>query len=345
MTNEEAFAPWRVSALSFPGHEAPAPDRLRFMLGYAILAPSSHNSQPWLFRLRGDHVEVCADRTRALPVLDPHDRELAISCGAALFNLRIAARHFGCHLTVELLPEPEHHDLLARVALGEKKASSHEENTLFAAITRRRTNRMPFERTPVDRKTLEHLEAAANAEGAWLHIVKDRHDRHAVADLIADGDRMQFADKRFRRELAAWVHSNRSHSHDGMPGYAHGRGDLMSMLESFVIRTFDLGKGVGAKDKDLAEHSPVLAVLGTSGDGAADWLRAGQALEHVLLLATSAGVSASFLNQPIEVETLRPRLAKAIDRTGFPQVILRIGHGPEVKPTPRRAVKEVLRAS
>lgn len=345
MTNEEAFAPWRISALSFPGHEAPACDKLKFMLGYAILAPSGHNAQPWLFRLRGDHVDVCADRTRALPVVDPHDRELTLSCGAALFNLRVAARHFGYRVTVELLPDPDHHDLLARAAVGEHKASNHEENTLFAAITKRRTNRMPFERTNVDRKVLERLEGAANAEGAWLHIVKDRHDRHTVADLIADGDRMQFADKRFRRELAAWVHSNRSHSHDGMPGYAHGHGDLMSMLESFVIRTFDLGKGVSAKDKDLAEHSPVLAVLGTNGDGPADWLRAGQALQHVLLLAASAGVSASFLNQPIEVETLRPRLTKAINRTGFPQIVLRMGHGPEVKPTPRRGVKEVLRTA
>ncbi len=342
--NSEEFAPWRVSALAFPGHEAPAAEKLKFMIGYAVLAPSGHNSQPWLFRINADHLDLCADRTRALPVVDPHDRELVISCGAALFNLRIAARHFGYLLTVELLPDPDRHDLLARAVLGEKRASNHEENTLFAAITRRHTNRMPFDRTTVDRKVIERLESAANSEGCWLHVVKERKERHAVADLIADGDRLQFADKRFRRELAAWVHSNRSHSHDGMPGSAHGHGDLVSMLESFVIRTFDLGKGVGAKDKDLAEHSPVLAVLGTGGDSPSEWLRAGQALEHVLLLATASGLSASFLNQPVEVENLRPRLAKTIDHTGFPQAVLRMGHGPEVPPTPRRGVREVLRA-
>lgn len=341
----EALAPWRISALSFPGHEAPTRDKLRFMLGYAILAPSLHNAQPWLFRIVDDHVELLADRTRALPVIDPHDRVLTIGCASALFNLRLAARHFGYQVTVELLPDPSRHDLLARVALGAHKSSNHEENTLFAAITRRRTNRMPFDRTTVDRKLLERLESASSSEGAWLHVVKDRHDRHAVADLVADADRLQFADKRFRRELAAWVHSNRSHSRDGMPGYAHGHGDVVSMLESFVIRTFDLGKGAAAKDKDLAEHSPVLAVLGTPGDDPIDWLRAGQALEHVLLEATAGGLSASFLNQPIEVEALRPRLAKLIGRTGFPQVLLRLGVGPEVKPTPRRPVGEVLRLS
>lgn len=341
----EALAPWRISALSFPGHDAPARDKLRFLLGYAVLAPSLHNAQPWLFRIVDDHLEVLADRTRALPVVDPHDRVLTIGCACALFNVRIAARHFGYQVTVELLPDPSRHDLLARVALGAHKSSNHEENTLFAAITRRRTNRMPFQRTTVDRKLLDRLEAAAGSEGAWLHVVKDRHDRHALADLVADADRLQFADKRFRRELAAWVHSNRSHSRDGMPGYAHGHGDVVSMLESFVIRTFDLGKGMAARDKDLAEHSPVLAVLGTPGDEPIDWLRAGQALEHVLLETTAGGLSASFLNQPIEVETLRPRLAKLIGRAGSPQVLLRLGVGPEVKPTPRRPVGEVLRPS
>jgi hypothetical protein len=60
--------------------------RLRFALNYAVLAPSSHNSQPWRFIVDGDTVMLCADRTRALSVVDPFDRELVISCGAALFN-------------------------------------------------------------------------------------------------------------------------------------------------------------------------------------------------------------------------------------------------------------------
>jgi nitroreductase len=341
--NELELSPWRISALEFPGPEVAVELRLRFLVGYAVLAPSVHNSQPWLFKARDGRLELYADRTRALPVVDPHDRTLTIGCGAALFNLRIAARHFGYQTCVDVLPDPASHDLLASLRLGERKPPTHEENTLFSSITRRRTNRMPFDRTPVDRKVIEHLHAAAQAEGAWFHAAIERRARHVLAELIAEGDRFQFADKRFRRELASWIHSNRSHSRDGMPGYAHGHGDLMSMLDSFVIRTFDLGKGVAAKDQDLAEHSPALVVLGTTEDNPRAWLRAGQAMQHVLLHATAAGVSASFLNQAIEVENLRPRLAKTIGRTGFPQVLLRLGHGPDVKPTPRRNPAEVLR--
>lgn len=336
--------PWSISALSFPGHEAPLSERLRFLIGYAILAPSGHNAQPWVFRVNGERLSLHADRSRALPVVDPHDRELTISCGAALYNLKIAARHFGYWPAIEIAPDPEHPDLLARFALGERKTATHEENTLFAAIPRRHTCRLPFERAPVDKKVVDQLVLAAHSEGAWLHVVRDRKERHAVAELVADGDRIQFADKRYRRELAAWVHSNRSHSHDGMPGRVHGMGDLMSLLAPFVIRAFDLGKSTAARDEDLADHAPSLLVLGTPEDEPRDWLRAGQALQHVLLRATAGGLSASFFDQPVEVETLRPRLGKLINRTGFPQLVLRLGYGPAVAPTPRRCVAEIVRA-
>src|SRR5690242_4716936 len=86
--------PWAGASLEIGGHPA-IRDRLRAALGYAVLAPSSHNTQPWRFALREDSVEVYADRSRALRVVDPDGRELAISCGAALFHLRLAMRALG----------------------------------------------------------------------------------------------------------------------------------------------------------------------------------------------------------------------------------------------------------
>ena len=69
----------------------------------AVRAPSSHNTQPWLFRTDGDVIELWADRTRALPVNDPEDRELLISCGCALLNLRLSAEQSG-HAAEVALP-------------------------------------------------------------------------------------------------------------------------------------------------------------------------------------------------------------------------------------------------
>jgi len=332
---------WNVSEEEFPLQGGPE-EKLRFVLNYAVLAPSGHNTQPWLFRLNGDEVELYADRTRGLAVVDPEDRALTISCGAALFYLRTALRHFGYAGEVETFPDPEEPDLLARVRLGREQEATEEEQRLFRAIPERHSNRQAFEDRQVPGRLLFALQAAAWEEGGWLHLAEDAETKHKIAELISEGDRLQHADKRFRRELAAWMHSNRSRSRDGVPGYAFGFGEIMSAAGPLVVRTFDMGGGQAAKDRQLAEGSPVLAVLGTEDDTPASWLAAGQALGRVLLRAQTEGVSASFLNQPIEVPEPRPQLRDVIGRTVFPQLLLRMGYGPDVRPTPRRTVKEVL---
>jgi hypothetical protein len=201
---------------------------------------------------------------------------------------------------------------------------------------------MPFKDREVPSALLVALQMEAKKEGAWLNIIRGEEIRNTVADLIAAGDRIQGADQRFRRELAAWLHPNRSRSRDGLPGYAFGYGELMSYLGPLVIRTFDFGKGQAARNRKLAQGSPVLAVMGTETDSPSAWLAAGRALARVLLRARAEDVWASFLNQPIEVAELRPRLADSLDRRGFPQLLLRMGYGPEVRPTPRRPVGKVL---
>jgi nitroreductase len=345
---ESEIQAWNVSENQFPKEGAKI-EQLKFLLNYAILAPSSHNTQPWLFKIVGDNmIELYADRTRALAVVDPEDRELTISCGAALSHLQIAIRHFGYAYEVELFPDSNNKDLLARVVINGIKEPVKEENSLFEAITRRRTNRLKFEDRELEEPLISKLRSTVTEEGGgaidtWLHIAKEQDEKNSLADLIAEGDRIQLSDKRFRRELASWIHSNRSHSKDGMPGYAFGYRDIMSMMGPFVTRTFDIGKGQAAKDRQLATGSPVLAILGTKSDEPMDWLRAGMALSRMLLLARSENVWSSFLDQPLEVPKLRAKVQEVLkEEKGFPQLLMRIGYGQDVKPTPRRQIDEVL---
>ena len=332
---------WGVTEAEYPRLGTPA-DQLRFMLRYAVLAPSNHNSQPWLFRVRGNAVELYANRARSLHVTDPEDRQLLVSCGCALFHLRVASWHFGHLDCTHILPTPGDADLLARVSLGEEDAPTPQQEALFAAIPKRRTNRQLFSDDPLPEGLILELVKAADREGAWLHFVKGREQRNALADLIADGDRRQWANQRFRLELAAWLHPNNSEAGDGIPNSAQNAGDLLSVAGPIVIRTFDLGEGQAAKDRDIAVYSPGLVVLGTEADGPAAWLAAGQALARVLLRARADEVWASFLNQPIESPELRPQVAALSGRGGWPQVILRLGYGPNVNPTPRRPVEDVV---
>jgi nitroreductase len=330
---------WSVSENQFPS-KGTTSDKLKFVLNYAILAPSGHNTQPWLFKIIDDKIELYADRTRSLPIVDPDDRELIISCGAALYHLELAIRHFGYEDVVETITDNST-DLLARIGIGATREQRNDECLLFRAITKRSTSRMKFADRKIPDSLLRQFDDAATENGVWLHLATEEQ-KQSIADLIAEGDRIQMSDKSFRRELASWTHSNRSRSKDGMPGYAFGVGDLMSYIGPFVVRTFDIGKGQAAKDRELARSCPTLAVLGTGTDEPQDWLWTGMALSKILLMARAENIWCSFLNQPIEVTVLRGRLSTLLGKDGLPQLLIRMGYGEDVKPTPRRPVDDVL---
>lgn len=335
--------PWAVDPAAFAGcHDARS--RLDFLIHYAVLAPSGHNTQPWLFHLRGaDMLELRADRTRALPVVDPADRALTIACGAALANLRCAAEALGEALAVECLPDPADPDLMARIrALGPCQPAAGSA-PLLRAMTARRTSRFPYAAEPVPALLRDAaIEAAERTGQARLHWVDDARLRHELALLVSEGDRMQMADRAFRHELAAWMRARRGPRRDGLSGAAFGMPDLTTFAAAMVIRTFDMGAGQAARDMALAEGSPALAVVATPGDSPQDWIAAGEALERTLLAITARGFTASYLNQPIEVPALRPRVAAAVGAE-VPQLLLRIGRGPKPVPAARRPLREVVR--
>jgi len=324
----------------FPS-EAGDAEQLRFLVRYAVLAPSGHNTQPWLFRIRKRALDLIADRTRALPVVDPEDRELTISCGAALEHLAIAARYFGRELTIEF-PESER-DLLAHVSFGAEVTPDEADAAMFHAIPRRRTIRAKYEDRALPDAVCTACRALAEQAGVELTLVTDRRHRQEIAGLVAEGNRIQFSDPRFRRELAAWVHSRRAASRDGMSGEGFGMPDLLSPVGALVIRTFDMGSGVAAADREkILTGSPVLAVFGTQYDRPMNWIATGRALSRVSLTLAASGASTAYLNQPVEVEQLRPRLRHVISSTCIPQLLMRFGYGPEVRPSVRRPVESVL---
>lgn len=332
--------PWNVSAEDFPT-DGYASDQLEFLLNYAVLAPSRLNTQPWLFRIGVTDLAVYADRRRALRVTDPRDRELTLSAGAVVFNLRVAAEYFGHAYRVELLPDPSNANLLARFHLGRRADTEAEDVLRFHAITQRRTNRQPFLPDPLPNDLCTRLRNAAAQEGAWLVCIHEETRRQEMADLITQAHRVQWSDARFRRELAQWVRTTPGAS-DGVVCRELGIPDWAAFATSLVLRTLNLGKNKAARDRELVVQCSTLAVLGTETDAPLAWLQAGQALQRVLLTARAENVWASFLNAPIQVPELRAAVGEWIGQRGWPQVVLRLGYGPEVPPTPRRSPREML---
>lgn len=320
-------------------------EQLRLAVQYAVLAPSSHNTQPWHFIVDDHSIIVCADRMRALPVVDPFDRELIISCGAALLNLRAALSRYGLGYRITLFPSSLDPDMLAHVRITEDAGFQDVRlRPLFEAIPDRTTVRKPFDRTPLPDDIKRDLIEAGEAEGATVVCIDEANSRACIADLIAQADALQFADPRFRRELASWIHPKRSF--DGMPADAAGVTALLDVATPIVasaIRTFDIGGGIAAMHRTLLDGSPLLLAIATERDDREAWLAAGQALERLLLHAVNSGLSASYLNQPIEIETLRERLRTMLGLDATPQLLLRIGYGPRaVQRSPRRPLHDVM---
>jgi nitroreductase len=336
-----AIAPGAPREVDLPVWGGPA-ERLRFLLGYAVLAPSRHNAQPWIFEIEGDEARLYADPGRSLAVADPRDREKLMGCGAALLNLRVAAAHFGFATSVEVVAGSRRDGMLARLRLEERRPAGTDEEELFRAIPVRRTCRLPLDGRDLPAGLVARLAREAAREGAVLRPVEEA-ERQAVAELVADADLRQWHDRAFRTEFAAWTRSAGSHSGDGMPGSALGLSEVATLLQPLLLRVADPGALEADRDRRRVLVARALLCLSSRGDLPADWVVAGQALQRVLLRAAAHGLQACYLDQPVEVPELRERLRGLLGERAHPQLLFRLGYGVELPATPRRPVDEVLR--
>ena len=307
--------------------------RLRFLTGYAVMAPSVLNTQPWRFRMRGGELELIASRDRTLQRLDPDARQLTISCGAALFNLRVAAHHFGRGVRVDLLPDAADPDVLARAALGGAGTPDPTWERLFAAIPERRSNRGPLAPEPVTEETLAEVQAAAEAEGVRLLTYTDPAEKRMLGRLTASAYAEQIADEAVQQEVREWLRPMRAPDQDGVPDAAQGEWDRRSYLDPNPRSADIRGRVVSS--------APAVLVLSSEADGPRDWMRTGQALQRVLLLSTARGLAASYLNAALEVGRYRREVSRLTG--GNPQVLFRLGR-PETPSVdaPRRPPVDVF---
>lgn len=314
-----------------------SPKLIDGLLRAAVAAPSMHNTQPWRFRVSPESatIEVRADPARKLPVSDPHGRAVHIACGAAVFNMRVAAAVEGMQPRVRLVPDPAQPTLLATVRLAGRHRATPDERELYAAIPRRHTNREPFSNRLVPPGIRAELAEAADLAGAVLNF-PDHGEAVRLLKLATDAERDLLADTRYHSELARWAGGR--HDEDGIPGSLIGPRSLEGPTP---VRDFTPQRREQPVRYAWFEEHPQLAVLSVHFGRRADWLRAGQALQRVLLTATVRGIAVCPLTQPLETadawQVRDPRLG-----TEQPQMILRVGYGlPLSESAPRRPVSAV----
>ncbi len=313
----------------------------------ASRAPSVYNTQPWRFVALSGGLDLYADRTRQLTALDPTARQLTISCGAALGLARLATAASGYSVTVELLPDPDDADHLARLTVGPPAPAGADELALAREIGRRRTVRDRFDPVPLTAAARAVLTRDAEVEGTALQWLDAAPQRAALATLTDRADRIERADAGLRAELAGWRRTEGEEPTDGippgvLPELPPGLRASDVPLRDFAGAAADPGN-TDPQRLPLPAERPDLAVLCTRYDGPTSWLQAGQALSRVLLRATELGLAASPLGQSLDLPWTRRRLRVELGLTDHPQLVLRIGHARlQGAHSPRRSVADVL---
>lgn len=308
----------------------------------AVWAPSVHNTQPWSFVIDGDEIALRADSARKLRLGDATGRELSISCGAALMNVRLALRVLGCETQVRVLPDPDRPALLATVRPGAPLAPDEHIRLLHAEIERRRTHRAGFTALPVPDRLVETLAAQAATEGARLTPIRSEAAVRVIAGLTCAAQDVQSQDRLFTLEMIRWAQPPGSTHREGVPAQGYPR-ESEPTQPDFAQRDYAHGRPWGSDADQSVSTSPgTVTVLTTPGDAPEDWITAGQALQRVLLHASAYDVSAAFHTQALEMFHLREFLRQELLSGEYPQMVMRLGFAVDESEGVRRPVTEVL---
>lgn len=316
--------------------EQAPPKVVERLVELACLAPSVHNTQPWLWRYDGRRLVLEADPDRRLPAEDPRGRNLTMSCGAALHHLEFGARALGWDTTSLLLPDGDPR-ILAEVLVtrSSQRSVAREDLNLLRA---RCTDRRRFTAWPVPDDQLAELCRLAEPWGVRTEVVTSDRSRirlellanRALTFLEIDGRRML--------EQERWVDRQGS---DGIPL------DLLPADPDPLQARSRFRPGLLEDTRMVIHGGDRVIALGGVTDDVGGWLRSGQAMSAVWLEATRSGMSLVPMSQPVEVESVRHEIARTVlHDVPEPHILLRVGWqaiGRNGLPrTPRRPLHEVF---
>ena len=322
-----------VSVQEFPGTE-PLAEQLRFLIRWAVLAPSTRNIQPWRFEVEAPAIRLFADPARWQRVSDRDAREVYLSLGCALENLLVAAEQLGFRPTVEYFPRGQQNPLVAAVAFGSGGGAAPERAGLtLDSLVARRTVRGPYWKEPVADEDRQALAARAVETDLGVVWSDDRERRDRAESLNRMGLTINCADPAFRHEMAEWIGSGEM----GTPWPA-------AQLGRIALGSRGVSRWLARLEAAALGSTPLLALIGSREDDRLAQLRSGQLLERIWLAATVRGLGLQPLSAALEVPELRASLAHGFGSPWpWAQQLVRIGRptAPQGWTTPRRPAEEV----
>ncbi len=312
---------------------------LRELVRYATLAPSSHNTQCWRFRIGEKSISVLPDFARRCPAVDPDDHHLFVSLGCAGENLIQAARAMGWHGEVGFDSARD------AVAIALSPTTVHA-TPLFDAIPHRQSTRGEYDGKPLSNDELALLERAASSDRVRLILLTERSAIERVLEYVVRGNTAQMSDPAFVDELKQWIRFNSADAvrlGDGLFSASSGNPTVPAWLGGLMFDLFFTPKGENDKYARHLRSSSGVAVFVAQSADKGHWVEVGRAYERFALQATALGIRNALVNQPVEVASLRGQFADAVGAGAMrPDLVVRFGRGPKLQRSLRRPVQAVL---
>lgn len=313
---------------------------LRELVRLGTLAASSHNTQPWRFRLGARSVTIAPDLSRRCPVVDPDDSHLFKSLGCAAENI-VHGAPAQAHIA-----RPSFDPASGRIDIALEPSAAAREGPLCAAIPVRQCTRLPYDGRAIPPEARAALQAAGS--GALVHtmLIEDEARRRAIAELVRAGNEMQLGDPAFRKELAAWLRFNDKaalRTGDGLASRAAGHPPIPDWLARLIIGFVLSPTAQARRDALLLAGTPMLAAIVVAENTPRAWVEAGRVCQRLALQAAALDLRTAFVNQPIEVPALRGELHRLLGLGGgHAMLLLRIGAGPLAPYSLRRPLAAVI---
>ncbi len=317
------------------------------LIGYAIKAPSGHNSQPWKFAIDDDTITIYPDFSCALPVVDPDYRELFISLGCAAQNMMIAAAHFDyqCHWEIKQSQKGSHSIV---ITFNESPAVTEEK--LFAFIDKRQTNRSVYTGKSVDNKIIAGLQTVIDDKRIGIYTFQngEAHFQTLKAAILA-GNTIQMSDAEFKKELLAWIRFNQSEVNklqNGLTYKVMGAPAMPRFIGKAIVKSFLTPEKQNRSDTEKINSSSHFVLLTTKNNTVQEWIALGMTLQKLLLSFTELGIACAYLNPPCELQALAAQLQKQLPiNHEYPSILLRIGYAETVPYSPRKDVEKIIGSS
>jgi len=311
------------------------------LVRYATLAPSSHNTQCWKFALNGNgrSITILPDLARRCPVVDPDEHHIFVTLGCATENMIQAALAHGLKGEAQFDPG----SATVRVTFEPTRAQTTD---LFTAITQRQCTRGDYDGKTLSSDELALLQRAGSSDKVRLLLLTERQAMEQTLDYVIQGNTAQLADPAFVKELKTWIRFNGTDAvrlRDGLYSASSGNPNIPSWVGDVAFRWLLTAKGENDKYARQVRSSAGIAVFVGQTADKAHWVEVGRCYERFALQATALGIRNAFLNQPVEVASLRSPFAAALGLTGQrPDLVVRFGRGALLPRSLRRPIESVL---